>query len=82
MGITCSSRILALVPALIETVKQAGLVLVSDNTVGPDEGTLGGGLTAEQEKQRTREGWGVMQEGVSGVMKLNGVLRFNESIDM
>jgi CDK inhibitor PHO81 len=72
MGLTCSSRILTMVPALIETIKQAGLVLVSDNS-GGDEGQVSG---------RERHNWAMMPEGVNGVMKPNGVLRFNESVDM
>ncbi len=77
MGLTCSSRILTMVPALIETIKQAGLVLVSDNTTGQDDDAM-----QEQEKARQRDGWTMMPEGVNGVMKMNGILRFNETIDM
>ena len=77
MGLTCSSRILDMVPALVETIKQAGLVLVSDNTTGQDDN-----LREEQERARRRDGWALMPEGVNGVMKTNGILRFNETIDM
>ena len=68
MGLTCSSRILTMVPALIETVKQAGLVLVSDNTTGMDDDAR-----QEQERVRQRDGWAMMPEGVNGVMKTNGI---------
>jgi CDK inhibitor PHO81 len=68
MGLTCRSRILEMVPALTETIKEAGLVLVvdmSDEPVGD-----------------ANANWGPIPEGINGVMKSNGVLRFNETIDM
>lgn len=68
MGLTCRARILEMVPALTETIKEAGLVLVADTSDEPaDEGDAG---------------LGPILEGVNGVMKSNGVLRFNETIDM
>lgn len=70
MGLTCSSRILQMVPALIETLKQAGLVLVSDAS------------SQDSLPDDSNRGWAVVPEGVNGVMKSNGILRFNESIDM
>ncbi|KAK5094422.1 phosphate system positive regulatory protein pho81 [Exophiala xenobiotica] len=77
MGLMCSSRILQSVPALVDTIKQAGLVIVSDmsDQDGSDTGkaSTGGAGT---------EGYMSMPGGVNGVMKLNGILRFNESIDM
>jgi CDK inhibitor PHO81 len=73
MGLTCSSRILKMVPALIETVKQLGLVLVSD--ASDDETTSQGGLSVQT-------GWAMMPDGVNGIMKANGILRFNETVDM
>lgn len=78
MGLMCSSRILQRVPAITETVKQAGLVVVSE-IVGEDdvEGHAGG-----IRNTTNPDGWSAMPEGVNGVMKTNGILRFNESIDM
>ncbi|RVX73063.1 hypothetical protein B0A52_02189 [Exophiala mesophila] len=70
MGLTCSARILQMVPALIETIKQAGLVLVSDAS------------DKEASTDRVETGWTMLPEGVNGVMKGNGILRFNETIDM
>ena len=70
IGVKVSGTILQMVPALIETIKQAGLVLVSDMT----EQQV---LPAEAQR-----GWSMMPEGVNGIMKSNGILRFNESIDM
>ncbi|KAL8740034.1 MAG: hypothetical protein Q9184_008540, partial [Pyrenodesmia sp. 2 TL-2023] len=63
MGLICSSRLLDLVPALVDSVKVAGLVLVTDKSEG---GSKDDGIP----------------EGVDGVLKGNGVLRFNETIDM
>jgi len=68
MGLTCRSHILEMVPALIETIKEAGLVLVVDTTDEP----------ADEDNAR----WMLMPEGVNGIMKSNGILRFNETIDM
>ena len=70
MGITCSARMLTMVPALIETIKQAGLVLVSD------------GSSEEAEQSSATAPRPVLPEGVNGIMKASGVLRFNESVDM
>ncbi|KAL8718758.1 MAG: hypothetical protein Q9225_004138 [Loekoesia sp. 1 TL-2023] len=67
MGLVCSARLMRLVPALIESIKVAGLVLVTD-------------MSEEEEGQPGREYR--MLEGVDGLLKGNGVLRFNEMIDM
>lgn len=59
-----------LVPALVESVKTAGLVLVSD-------------LTHEQAD--TQMAYMSMQsgpDGLDGMLEDNSVLRFSESIDM
>ncbi|KAL2430344.1 Ankyrin repeat protein nuc-2 [Exophiala dermatitidis] len=71
MGMTCSARILQMVPALIETIRQAGLVLVSDASE-----------TASRQPPPSATGWTMMPEGVNGIMKPNGILRFNETVDM
>lgn len=76
MGLMCSSRILQRVPAIKETLKQAGLVVVSEIV---DEDSAVDGSTSNLS---TLTGWSTMPEGVNGVMKSNGILRFNESIDM
>ena len=69
MGLICNSRLLELVPALVESIKVAGLVLVTD-TSSDVEGKDGG-----RGVYRT-------PDGVDGILKRNGVLRFNETIDM
>ena len=57
-----------MVPALVESVKVAGLVLVTDTSEDADE-------SAAARNYR-------MPDGVDGVLRGNGVLRFNETIDM
>ena len=123
MGLICSSRLLDLAPALIESIKTAGLVLIMDvsdaiarndgtevqrggddvvaggqRNVGRSAGTgevgrgngvgsafgvaLGRAPVAQSPPVAGPRGetWG--HKGVDGVLKANGVLRFNESVDM
>lgn len=60
-----------MIPALIESIKAQGLVLVTDKTGEPIA-----------EKSIHEDPFPRLPEGIDGVMKRNGVLRFNESIDM
>jgi len=60
-----------MVPALIEAIKAQGLVLVTDKTAEPDT-----------EATNLNDPFPRLLEGIDGVLKANGVLRFNESIDM
>jgi hypothetical protein len=62
-----------MVPALVDTIKELGLVLVADTSNEKTESHSGGGST---------EGWSAMPEGVNGIMKANGILRFHDTIDM
>jgi CDK inhibitor PHO81 len=65
MGLICSSRLLDLAPPLIESIKTAGLVLISDvSGLKPPFGPRG------------------VPDGVDGTVKGNGVLHFNDSVDM
>ena len=57
-----------MVPSLINSIKVAGLVLVTD--------------TSEEQHVATSARSYQMPEGVDGVLRGNGVLRFNEMIDM
>lgn len=68
MGLICRSEILDMVPALVETIKAAGLVLVSDLSEGAKEGN--------------NQGQSSLENGVNGIMKSGGVLTFNETVDM
>lgn len=70
MGLVCSSRLMRLVPALVKSIKVAGLVLVTASSAEDDE-ELGDGDRGSK-----------VLEGVDGVLKRNGVLRFHEMIDM
>jgi CDK inhibitor PHO81 len=60
-----------MVPALIEAIKAQGLVLVTDKSaeVGMD-------------RMSVVDPFPRLPNGIDGVLKANGVLRFNESIDM
>ncbi|KAF7947018.1 uncharacterized protein EAE97_004267 [Botrytis byssoidea] len=71
MGLICCSRLLDMVPALIEAIKSQGLVLVIDKSAEPVD-----------EKKLFSDPFPRLPDGVDGVLKANGVLRFNESIDM
>ncbi|KAI4665675.1 uncharacterized protein J4E92_001907 [Alternaria infectoria] len=77
MGLICSSRLLSLAPALIESIKTAGLVLVTDITDSPAEDAAQPASlhVANPRRQNT-------PDGVDGYLKGNGVLCFNETVDM
>ncbi|KAL8812627.1 MAG: hypothetical protein Q9200_000886 [Gallowayella weberi] len=64
MGLICRFRLVDLVPALVESIKVAGLVLVVD--------------MSEHDPRQV----GTVPEGVDGMVKGNGVLRFNEVVDI
>jgi CDK inhibitor PHO81 len=82
MGLVCSSRILQMVPALVETVKQAGLVLVSDASESDADEADGGGDHTHNPSTSTTNPYAVVPEGINGIMKSTGILRFNETVDM
>jgi CDK inhibitor PHO81 len=79
MGVSCKAHILSMVPALVHTIKHAGLVLVSDSGNGGEDEL---DATTSAAAAGREKGWAPMPEGVNGLMKPNGVLRFNESVDM
>lgn len=60
-----------MVPSLVHAVKEEGLVLVTDKSTEP---TLRNDINSDPFPR--------LPEGIDGVLKANGVLRFNESIDM
>jgi CDK inhibitor PHO81 len=70
MGLICCSRLLDMVPALIEAIKAQGLVLVVDKSAETQETSL------------LYNPFPRLTKGIDGVLMANGVLRFNESIDM
>ncbi|ETS78763.1 Ankyrin repeat protein nuc-2 [Pestalotiopsis fici W106-1] len=71
MGLICSSRLLDMVPALVDAIKSQGLALVIDKSTEPPT-----------ESQPFGDPFPRMPQGIDGVVKGNGVLRFNESIDV
>ncbi|KAI8965009.1 SPX domain-containing protein [Daldinia sp. FL1419] len=70
MGLVCCSRLLNMVPALVDAIKSHGLALVVDKSA--DQAT---------ESHMHADAFPV-PKGVDGLLKGNGVLRFNESIDV
>jgi len=60
-----------MIPALIEAIKVQGLVLVTDKST---ELPVDRGILSDPFPR--------LPEGIDGVLKAYGVLRFNESIDM
>ncbi|KAK3670485.1 phosphate system positive regulatory protein pho81 [Recurvomyces mirabilis] len=66
MGLVCTSRLLELVPALVNSVKEAGLVLISD--------------FSHNGKSR-RPSLHELPQGVDGLLVDNAVLRFKDAID-
>jgi CDK inhibitor PHO81 len=67
MGLVCSSRLLDLVPALIPSVKEAGLVLIAD-------------YSKEMIRRRPISVLD-LQSGVDGLLMSNAVLKFRDTID-
>lgn len=71
MGLICSARLLEMVPALVDAIKSHGLALVVDKSG-----------EKQPEFHPLADPFPRMPHGVDGLLKSNGVLRFNESIDM
>jgi CDK inhibitor PHO81 len=67
MGLICSSRLLDLVPALIPSVKEAGLVLIADYS--------------KDTKRNRPIGVLNLHSGVDGLLISNAVLKFKDAID-
>ncbi|KAM3420511.1 hypothetical protein BST61_g3778 [Cercospora zeina] len=67
MGLICTSRLLDLVPALVSSVKEAGLVLMSDYS---------------NDRTRTHQPSMLsLPKGADGLLLKNAVLRFKDQID-
>jgi len=60
-----------MIPALVEAIKSQGLVLVMDRS---GEGPV--------QVDKFGNPFPRLLEGIDGILKADGVLRFNESIDM
>jgi CDK inhibitor PHO81 len=67
MGLVCTSRLLNLVPALISSVKEAGLVLIADYSHDHTHAKPATVLS--------------IAKGVDGLLMNNAVLRFKDAID-
>ncbi|KAK4157464.1 hypothetical protein C8A00DRAFT_40178 [Chaetomidium leptoderma] len=74
MGLICCERLLDMVPALVDAIKSHGLALVVDKS-----GTC---LKAPEVGNPLADPFPRLPKGVDGELKGNGVLRFNESIDV
>lgn len=70
------------VPALIETIKELGLVLVADTSDEAGQPARNDALTAANAMGVSAEWAYRMPDGVNGAMRANGILRFNDMIDM
>ncbi|PGG95789.1 hypothetical protein AJ79_09875 [Helicocarpus griseus UAMH5409] len=101
MGLMCRSSLLNVMPSLVESIKELGLVLVADTSDEVlDKSRFGIGLSSNKKlgvsnvydggngaiignSHGTSAEWAYrMPDGVNGVMRGNGVLRFNDTIDM
>ncbi|KAJ9198465.1 hypothetical protein DTO021D3_5136 [Paecilomyces variotii] len=82
MGLICRSSLLNVMPALVDTIKELGLVLVADTSDETEQLTRTGALAAAGTMGVAAEWAYRMPNGVNGVMKGDGVLRFNDTIDM
>jgi CDK inhibitor PHO81 len=71
-----------MVPALVDAIKAHGLALVVDKSgacvKAAAEAAVGGGSSSNP----LADPFPRLPKGVDGVLKGNGVLRFNESIDV
>jgi len=74
MGLVCQQRLLSLAPALIDSVKAAGLVVVSDAS----------GISTDDDGRKAQSSAGrtPVFERVDGVLGSNGVLTFMDSVDI
>ncbi|KAK3387058.1 ankyrin repeat protein nuc-2 [Podospora didyma] len=72
MGLICCSSLLDMVPALVDAIKSHGLALVVDKS----------GEKLPEFINSLADPFPRLPKGVDGLLKDNGVLRFNESIDV
>ncbi|PHH86598.1 hypothetical protein CDD83_9999 [Cordyceps sp. RAO-2017] len=70
MGLMCHSQLLDMVPALVDAIKSHGLALVVDKS------------TEVPDASPAANTGPLLPEGVDGVLKDHGILRFSDSIDM
>nr|Q01317.2 RecName: Full=Ankyrin repeat protein nuc-2; AltName: Full=Nuclease 2 [Neurospora crassa OR74A]CAD70463.1 Nuc-2 protein [Neurospora crassa] len=88
MGLICCSRLLDMVPALVDAIKSHGLALVVDKSGEPeaanskDSGDKQLGISGALGGLAGSDPFPKLPKGVDGLLKSNGVLRFNEYIDV
>lgn len=66
----------------METIEELGLVLVADTSDEVGQPDRADALSAANAMGIAAEWAYRMPDGVNGVMKANGILRFNDMIDM
>ena len=71
MGVICQHHIFEMVPALINSIKVAGLVLVSDASG-----------RATSKRNPAAPPFDEVPEGIDGIMKEIGILRFRSTIEV
>jgi CDK inhibitor PHO81 len=67
MGLVCPSRLMNLVPALVTSIKEAGLVLLSDYSCDPTAGHTASIVD--------------LPPDIDGLLMENAVLRFRSTVD-
>ncbi|KAI9844868.1 MAG: phosphate system positive regulatory protein pho81 [Thelocarpon superellum] len=77
MGLICCSQLLNMVPALLESIKVAGLVLVKDTS-----GHAPSDVETSSQMAPALNPFQHERDGVDGILRGNGVLTFHETIDM
>ena len=83
MGITCHTSILKSVPALIEAIKEAGLVLIAD---GSPEAVEEGQRPLRSDDMSTGHGDTLnspgLLEGIDGILWRTGLLHFQQRLEV
>lgn len=69
-------------PSLVESIKEMGLVLVADTSDDTGETAKFSNFSPLENTGISGEWSYRMPDGVNGVMRGSGVLRFNDTIDM
>lgn len=82
MGLICSSRLLGLVPTLVTSIKEAGLVLISDFSHDTSSSSSSAGANVQQQRShRAAPSLQDLQRGLDGLLVGNAVLRFKEVVE-
>ncbi|KAK4202528.1 hypothetical protein QBC40DRAFT_251926 [Triangularia verruculosa] len=79
MGLICCERLLDMVPALVDAIKSHGLALVVDKSTTAENSGIAATPVADI---FSVDPFPRLPKGVDGVLKRDGILKFNESIDV